>query len=128
VWWLHLGAMNMIKKVKYAGIVEIISDDTRKLRFHASKAKNKTILWINVPGRALSNFIKLPQTLSKLNAARYLLQHKNFKKPIYQKFLKDEIKRIEHRSNGKMLSPRSRQKTSHQSPQPQPQQQSIEVA
>jgi hypothetical protein len=118
----------MMKKVKYAGIVEITSDNTRKLRFHASNAKNKTILWINVPGTALSNFIKLPRTLSKVNAARYLLQHKNFKKSVYQKFLKEEIKRIEHRANGKMLSQRPRQRTSNHQTQPQTRESQHEVA
>jgi hypothetical protein len=101
----------MRQTVKYAGIAVVENgDDTKKLKFHTSKSKNQLVLWIKVPGKALFNFIKLPRTLSKVNAARYLLQHKDFKQPMYQKFLKEHITRRTNgtNGNGKTVSPRQR--------------------
>ena len=94
----------MKHKVKYAGIAVMESDNIKKLSFHTSGAIDRPVgLWMKVPGRALFNFIKLPRTFSKINALRYLLQHKDFKLPMYQKFLRDQIER---RINGETINPR----------------------
>ena len=109
----------MKHKVKYAGIAIIESGDIKKLSFHTSGAKDRPVgLWMKVPGRALFNFIKLPRTLSKINAARYLLQHKDFKLPVYQKFLREQIER---RINGETINPRQGMPIRREGRQQQPQ-------
>ncbi len=87
---------------RYAGIS--VDNDSKNLSFHVTgNGEGKVGMWVEVPSSSTHTFVKLPRAMNKINAARYLLKHKQFKTPMFQKFLNLQIER---REEGVTINPR----------------------
>ncbi|HYT42723.1 MAG TPA: hypothetical protein VEP90_10270 [Methylomirabilota bacterium] len=78
----------------FAGIKRIFDDDGNivKQRFLAStKEEGKLAVWIDPPCEVYHIFIKLPNPMTKLQAAEFCLKHPKFKNTEYQEFLVEYI-------------------------------------
>ena len=96
---------------RYAGISVIESDNGRDMAFHVTgNGEGKVGMWVQVPSSSSHYFVKLPRVMNKVNAAKYLLKHKAFKAPMFQKFLSTQIER---REEGITITPRRSNRNNH---------------
>ena len=74
------------KKYRYAGVsVTNQADGKQTLKFHTSKLKQLIAVWLEVPGSAFYEYVKLPKLSNKYEAACYLRKHENFQSPAFMR-------------------------------------------
>lgn len=86
----------MLNNVRYAGISVQETKAGLVLQFHVCHSRNQkfgTVL--ELPQTITYTFVEVPKGSSKLDAARFLLNHKAFKSDVIKEHLKKEIQRLE---------------------------------